>query len=264
MTPLVEGTYQAARGAVDVALSALNAVVGGERRAFALCRPPGHHAGRAMIGGFCFLNNAAVVAAEMVDSIGAPIAILDIDFHHGNGTQQIFYARDDVVYVSLHADPDRAFPYFTGRTGEVGRGKGAGANRNIVLGEGCGDEEYLTTLEGALRFIDGLSPRGLVVSLGVDTYAGDPLSDFKVTRDAYWPMGRLVDGLGLPTVVVQEGGYGTPALGGNVRSWLAASQERNRSRTRSRARTIPVEAPPARQSEPARARVTEAFLTWSR
>jgi acetoin utilization deacetylase AcuC-like enzyme len=220
MTPLVEGTYQAARGAVDVALSALDAVVGGERWSYALCRPPGHHAGRSMIGGFCFFNNAAIVAEEMVKRAGAPVAILDVDFHHGNGTQQIFFARGDVVYVSLHADPDRAFPYFTGRVGELGQGDGAGANRNYVLGEGCDDADYLETLERALSFIAERSTGGLVVSLGVDTYLGDPLGDLKVTKDAYWPMGHMVDTLGLPTVVVQEGGYGVPSLGPNVRSWL--------------------------------------------
>lgn len=220
MTPIVEGTYQAARGAVDVALSALDAVLGGERSAYALCRPPGHHAGSSMIGGFCYFNNAAIVAAEMAERTGTRVAVLDVDYHHGNGTQQIFYERSDVVYVSLHADPDREFPYFTGRVGEVGEGDGEGANRNFVLRKGVGDAEYLATLERALDFISESGARSLVVSLGVDTYELDPLGDLKLTHDGFARMGRLVEELALPTVVVQEGGYHIPDIGANVRSWL--------------------------------------------
>ena len=220
MTPIVEGTYQAARGAVDVALSALDAVAGGEPSAYALCRPPGHHAGTTMIGGFCFFNNAAVVASEWSSRLSAPVAILDVDIHHGNGTQQIFYDRGDVVYASLHADPERAFPYFTGHADETGAGPGAGANRNFTLAAGCDDRGFLQTLREALDYLASFKPGGLVVSLGVDTCASDPLSDLAVSSAGLPQMGELVRGMGLPTVVVQEGGYGTVSLGFNVRVWL--------------------------------------------
>jgi acetoin utilization deacetylase AcuC-like enzyme len=220
MTPLVEGTYRAARGAVDVALSALDAVLDGEPGAYALCRPPGHHAAHAMIGGFCFFNNAAVVADQWSRHIGAPVAILDVDIHHGNGTQAIFYERADVVYASLHAHPDRAFPYFTGFPDETGAGPGAGANRNFTLQAGCDDRAFLATLGEAIDYVRSFAPGGVVVSLGVDTCASDPLSDLAVTSAGLPAMGELVREMGLPTVVVQEGGYGTLSLGFNVRVWL--------------------------------------------
>jgi acetoin utilization deacetylase AcuC-like enzyme len=220
MTPIVAGTYEAARGAVDIALSALDAVLGGERVAYALCRPPGHHASRSVIGGFCYLNSAAVTAAAMHYAAGAPVAVLDLDFHHGNGTQQIFYDTADVVYASLHADPDRAFPYYTGRSGETGRGAGAGANRNLTLPAGCGDDEYLGVLDTALDLIAAHRPAGLVVSLGLDTYRLDPICDLGLTTGGYQRTGGRVADLGLPTVIVQEGGYHLPSLGINARTWL--------------------------------------------
>jgi len=220
MTPILEGTYDAARAAVDVALSALDAVLSGDRAAYGLCRPPGHHAGRSVIGGFCFLNNAAVAAAAMLEAAQAPVAVLDLDFHHGNGTQQIFYETGEVRYVSLHADPDRAFPYFTGRAAESGRGRGAGANHNFVLAEGCGDEQYLAVLDAALDAVASGQAAGLVVSLGLDTYRLDPICDLGLTTEGYRRVGRQVERLGLPTVVVQEGGYYLPDLGINARSWL--------------------------------------------
>jgi acetoin utilization deacetylase AcuC-like enzyme len=220
MTPLVEGTYAAARGAVDVALSALDAVLAGDRAAYALCRPPGHHAGTSMIGGFCYLNNAAAAAAAMLRAAQAPVAVLDLDYHHGNGTQQIFYEVPEVRYVSLHGDPERAFPYYTGRPAESGHGAGAGANRNFPLAEGCADDEYLATLDTALDLIAAGRPAGLVVSLGFDTYRLDPICDLGLTTDGYRRIGHRVAGLGLPTVVIQEGGYHVPDLGANARSWL--------------------------------------------
>jgi acetoin utilization deacetylase AcuC-like enzyme len=220
MTPIVEGTYQAARGSADVALSALDAVIAGEHSAYGLCRPPGHHAAASMIGGFCYFNNAAIVAAQMVERTGGPVAVLDVDYHHGNGTQSIFYDRSDVVYASLHAHPDREFPYFAGRVGEVGHGEGEGANRNFVLGRGVGDAEYLAVLEQALEFIAAHSVRALVVSLGVDTYELDPICDLKLSRDGYSRMGGLVAQLGLASVIIQEGGYHVPDIGANVHSWL--------------------------------------------
>jgi acetoin utilization deacetylase AcuC-like enzyme len=154
-TPVVEGTYAAARAAVDVALTASDLVLGGERFAYGLCRPPGHHAARAMFGGYCFFNNAAIVAESLVRRTAEPVAILDVDYHHGNGTQQIFYGRGDVLYVSLHGDPDRAYPYFSGFAEEVGTGEGEGATLNVPLPEGCPDEHYLAALERGLEAIAG-------------------------------------------------------------------------------------------------------------
>ncbi len=220
MTPLVEGTYEAARAAVDVGLSALDAVMSGERAAYALCRPPGHHASSAMIGGFCFFNNAAVVTEAMVRRLGGPVAVIDVDYHHGNGTQSIFYERDDVFYVSLHADPERAYPYFTGHASEIGRESGAGWTQNFPLGIGCSDEQYLAVLAEAVERARDKGVVGVVVSLGVDSYGLDPLSDFALTREVYHPMGAAVAELHLPTVVVQEGGYDTEDLGLNVQSFL--------------------------------------------
>jgi acetoin utilization deacetylase AcuC-like enzyme len=220
MTPIVEGTYQAARAAADVALSALDAVASGDRAAYALCRPPGHHAARSAIGGFCYFNNAAVAAEAMLAAASGPIAILDVDYHHGNGTQQIFYDRGEVLYVSLHGDPERAFPYFTGRPAETGIGRGAGATRNFPLAPRCNDQEYLAVLQDALDLISASGAVGLVVSLGLDTYELDALCDLGLTRQGFWQTGRQVERLGLPTVIVQEGGYHLAHLGINARSWL--------------------------------------------
>ena len=220
MTPIVEGTYEASRSAVDVALSALEHTIATGEVSYGLCRPPGHHASTAMIGGYCFFNNAAIAGAEMARRLHGPVAIIDVDYHHGNGTQSIFYGRDDVFYVSLHGAPDRAFPYFLGHRDEDGLGRGASWNHNVELDEGCSDREYLELLARALDVVGQKEVVGAVISLGVDTYENDPISDLGLTRDAYYPMGRLLAELGLPTVVVQEGGYDQIDLGINVRSFL--------------------------------------------
>jgi acetoin utilization deacetylase AcuC-like enzyme len=220
MTPVVEGTYEAARSAVDVALTAADAVLAGERAVYGLCRPPGHHAARSVFGGFCFFNNAAIAAQHIVRQTGGPIAILDVDFHHGNGTQQIFYGRGDVLYVSLHGDPDRAYPYFAGWANETGAGDGEGANLNIPLPAECTDDQYLAALDRALQVIDGFESSALVVSLGMDTFGGDPLGDFALTTQVYDEVGRRVALLGRRTVILQEGGYVIPRLGENVSTWL--------------------------------------------
>jgi acetoin utilization deacetylase AcuC-like enzyme len=220
MTPIVEGTYEASRSAVDVALSALEDTLATRDVSYGLCRPPGHHASTSMIGGYCFFNNAAIAAAEMARRLNGPVAIIDVDYHHGNGTQSIFYDRDDVFYVSLHGAPDRAFPYFLGYHDEKGSGRGAGWNHNVELAKGCSDREYLEQLEGVLDIVVHKAVVGAVVSLGVDTYENDPISDLGLTKDAYFAMGRLLAGLGLPTVIVQEGGYDQIELGMNVRSFL--------------------------------------------
>lgn len=220
MTPIVEGTYEASRSAVDVALSALDDVMGGAPVAYGLCRPPGHHASTSMIGGYCFFNNAAIVASEMARRLNGPVAIVDVDYHHGNGTQSIFYDRGDVFYLSLHGAPARAFPYYLGYADERGHGGGTGWNQNVELARGCADREYLEILTRSLESVEARNVAGLVISLGVDTYEHDPISDLALTKDAYFPMGRALATLGLPTVVVQEGGYDQVDLGVNVRSFL--------------------------------------------
>lgn len=219
-TPIVEGTYPAARDAVDIALTAMDLALEGEPAVYGLCRPPGHHAARAMFGGYCYFNSAAIVAEQLTRRTGEPVAILDVDYHHGNGTQQIFYARGDVLYVSLHGDPDRAYPYFSGFAEETGTGAGLGANLNLPLPESCSDGEYLANLDRGLEAIAAFGGSIVVVSLGIDTYGRDPICDLALTTAAYHETGRRVAALGLTTIVLQEGGYFVPHLGENVRNWL--------------------------------------------
>jgi acetoin utilization deacetylase AcuC-like enzyme len=225
-TPIVGGTYLAARAAVDVALTATDLVLGGASTAYGLCRPPGHHAARSMYGGYCFFNNAAIAAEAIVRATGERVAILDLDYHHGNGTQQIFWRRGDVLYVSLHADPDRAYPFYLGRADESGEGPGAGANINLPLPAGTTNERYLAALDRALEAIAATPGSVIVVSLGFDTYAHDPICDFAVTTDAYHEMGRRVAAIGRRLVILQEGGYHRPSLGENARAWLRGAEGR--------------------------------------
>jgi acetoin utilization deacetylase AcuC-like enzyme len=225
--PLVAGTASAALAAVDTALTTVDLVLAGERVAYGLCRPPGHHAGRSMAGGYCFLNNAAIAAEAIVRASGEPVAILDVDFHHGNGTQQIFWLRGDVLYVSLHADPDRQYPYFLGRAHETGEGDGAGANLNLPLPAGTDDAAYLRALDRALERIAAFGGSTVVVSLGFDTYAHDPIGDFALTTRGYHEAGRRVASLGRRLVVLQEGGYHRPSLGENARAWLRGAEGRD-------------------------------------
>jgi acetoin utilization deacetylase AcuC-like enzyme len=184
-----------------------------------LCRPPGHHAAASVFGGFCFFNNAAIVAARLVAQ-GSRVTILDVDYHHGNGTQQIFYGSDAVQVVSLHGDPARAYPWFTGYADETGTGAGLGHNVNLPLDPGTTDDEYVLTLGSALERIALFRPDVLVVSLGVDTFWNDPISDLALTAEGYTRCGRLIAELTLPTVVLQEGGYDIEAIGPNVHAWL--------------------------------------------
>ena len=219
-TPITEGTYGAARSAVDIALSATTAVLDGRRSAYGLCRPPGHHAPTSLYGGYCFFNNAAVAAHHVASTTGTKVSILDVDYHHGNGTQQIFYGRDDVQYVSLHGDPARAYPYITGFADETGAGRGAGANLNIPLAAGTDDDAYLASLEAAVDAIGSFGPGLVIVSLGVDTFHNDPISDLAITGDGFRRQGDAVAQLALPTVILQEGGYDVDAIGDNVRQFL--------------------------------------------
>jgi acetoin utilization deacetylase AcuC-like enzyme len=220
-TPIVEGTAAAADAAVDIGLTALDLVLEGARLAYGLCRPPGHHAGRNLIGGYCFFNNAAIVAQAARDRGAQRVAILDVDFHHGNGTQQIFWERDDVLYVSLHGDPAGIYPYYSGYATERGALEGEGFTLNLPLPPGTEGDAYLEALDeglGAIRAFDADAP--LVVSLGFDTYHTDPICNLALQTDDYARIGSAIASLGMPVVALQEGGYAVEALGANAVSFL--------------------------------------------
>ena len=226
--PLVAGTYEAARWAVDVALTTADLVIdGGESAAYGLCRPPGHHAGRAMAGGYCFFNNAAIAAESITRRTGEPVAILDVDLHHGNGSQQIFWRRGDVFYASIHADPATLYPFFLGYADEIGEGPGEGANLNQPLPTGTGDAAYLEAVDRALDAIARTRGSVVVVSLGFDTYGQDPIGTFSLTTAVYHEVGRRVAALGRRLVILQEGGYHRPSLGENARAWLRGAEGRD-------------------------------------
>jgi acetoin utilization deacetylase AcuC-like enzyme len=222
-TPIVAGSHAAARGAVDVALSAMQRVVGGVPLAFGACRPPGHHAGRNLFGGYCFFNNAAIVAERLLTLGAARVAILDLDFHHGNGTQQIFWERGEVLYVSVHGDPRAAYPYFSGHADEVGAGAGAGATRNLPLPPGSDIGVYRTALDDALEVVAGFDADApLVISLGLDTHEDDPISDLALRTEDYTAIGARVGELRQPAAVLLEGGYAIDALGPSAARFLRA------------------------------------------
>jgi acetoin utilization deacetylase AcuC-like enzyme len=218
---IVAGTYSAALASANCALSAAQAVAdGGERSTFALCRPPGHHAGKDYAGGYCFINNAAV-AANWLSSKGRG-AILDVDYHCGNGTQDIFYDRDDILTISIHADPDFEYPSYIGYADERGAGQGLGFHHNFPLPRETEDETYLATLERAKNVIREFKPSYLVVSAGMDIYADDPLGTIKVTTQGIGRIAKEIASLALPTVIVLEGGYNNDALGRNILAFLGA------------------------------------------
>jgi acetoin utilization deacetylase AcuC-like enzyme len=220
-TPIAEGTWESAYWAAQTALSGLDAVLAGERAAFALCRPPGHHAGADYLAGYCYLNNAAV-AAEAARAAGCKrVAILDIDYHHGNGTQDIFLARGDVFFASIHADPRTDYPFFWGHADETGTGEGAGATLNLPLPQGISIREYEAALDRALGAIAGFGAELLVCSFGADTFAGDPICAFTLETADYAPVARRIASLRLPTLIVMEGGYAVDALGANVAAFLS-------------------------------------------
>jgi acetoin utilization deacetylase AcuC-like enzyme len=213
-TPINRNAYLAAKRAVDCALTAAQCLLQGYRTAYALVRPPGHHAERRVFGGFCYFNSAAV-AAHKLTSLGR-VAVLDIDYHHGNGTQDIFYRRADVLTLSLHGHPSFAYPYFSGFDEEKGEGAGMGFNMNISLPEVLDGTMYREALAKALRRISKFAPRTLIVTLGLDTAKGDPTGSWRLTPKDFERNGRMIGELRLPTLVVQEGGYRIRSLGANA------------------------------------------------
>ncbi len=215
-SPIMAGTWEAVRSSADVALTAADVVLDGAPAAFALCRPPGHHAAREYVGGYCYLNNAAIAAERALRRGAARVAILDVDFHHGNGTQDIFYDRDDVLFVSLHGDPSVCYPYFSGRAGERGAGRGEGYTANFPLPQGTDWDGYRPALDAALARIAAHAPDVLVVSLGVDTFRHDPISHLRLDGADFLRLGERIAGPGVPTLFVMEGGYMVDDIGVNA------------------------------------------------
>jgi acetoin utilization deacetylase AcuC-like enzyme len=219
-SPVGPGTWDAAYWSAQTALAALDAALV-EGHAFGLCRPPGHHAGGGYFGGYCYLNNAAIAAEAALAGGRKQLAILDVDYHHGNGTQDIFYARPDVAFASIHADPATDYPFFWGRSDETGEGEGEGANLNLPLPRGTCWPEYERALGSALEWLAGFSPELLIVSFGADTWGGDPISHFRLETADYGSVSRRIAAAGMPTLVLMEGGYAVDALGANVAEFLS-------------------------------------------
>jgi acetoin utilization deacetylase AcuC-like enzyme len=215
-TPITAGTWQAATAAVDVALTGADLVQGDERAAFALCRPPGHHAAADFFGGYCFLNNAAIAAQSFIDAGAKRVAILDVDYHHGNGTQAIFYDRADVFFTSIHGDPRQEYPFFLGYAEEAGAGAGEGCNANYPLPWGSDFAAWGAALEDACKKVAAFAPQALVISLGVDTFEKDPISHFTLKSEDYLKIGAAIAALDLPTLFVMEGGYAVAEIGINA------------------------------------------------
>lgn len=217
--PIGAQTWESAYWSAQATITGADLVAGGERAVYVLSRPPGHHAFSDLAGGFCFLNNAAI-AAERLRARGLRPAILDIDVHHGNGTQGIFYTRDDVLTLSLHADPDRFYPFFWGAAQERGEGRGTGYNLNLPLPRGTGDKGYLDALKVALARIRAFGADAVVVALGLDAHVDDPFKGLAVTTEGFHAIAGEIAALDLPLVLVQEGGYVSDALGANLTSFL--------------------------------------------
>ena len=218
--PISSGTWESAYWSAQTALSAADAIAAGDRAAYALCRPPGHHAFADLAGGFCFLNNAAI-AAEALRRKGLRPAILDVDVHHGNGTQGIFYARGDVLTVSIHADPLRFYPFYWGHAQERGEGAGRGCNLNLPLARGTGDADYLATLATALQAVESFGADVIVVALGLDAHENDPFKGLRVTTPGFSRIAEAIAATGLPLLIVQEGGYVSDDLGQNLTAFLS-------------------------------------------
>jgi acetoin utilization deacetylase AcuC-like enzyme len=215
-SPLTAGTWIAARGGAACALAAAQEVLGGARSAFALSRPPGHHAGPDFFGGYCFLNNAAIAAQALRDGGRQRVAVLDVDYHHGNGTQTIFYERADVLTVSIHGDPATEYPFFLGHADERGSGAGTGFNLNLPLQRGTGFAAWRAALAQALAAVQEFDADALVVPMGLDTFEGDPISGFTLQSGDYFTVGEALASAGLPTVFTFEGGYAVDEVGTNA------------------------------------------------
>jgi acetoin utilization deacetylase AcuC-like enzyme len=224
-SPLTAGTWEAARTGAGGALAAAARMQAGERSAFVLTRPPGHHAGADFFGGYCFLNGAALAAQAFRDAGAGKVAVLDIDYHHGNGTQSIFYDRADVFFASLHGDPSTEYPFYLGHADERGVGDGLGANLNLPMAKGTSFERWRDALGVALRAIREHGAEVLVVSLGVDTFAGDPISGFKLASPDYLRVGEDIAALGLATLFMFEGGYAVAEVGVNAVNVLEGFRE---------------------------------------
>ncbi len=219
-SPMVAGTWAAARAGADAAVSAAGLLAAGERSVFCATRPPGHHAGADFMGGYCFLNNAAVAAQALRMHGSERVAVLDVDYHHGNGTQSIFYSRADVLFVSIHGDPRTEYPFYLGHADETGEGAGAGFNLNLPLAAGSPVAAWFAALDLACARIDRHQADALVVSLGLDTFAGDPISTFSLQSADFTRLGERLKKLGVPTLFVLEGGYAAAALGVNAANVL--------------------------------------------
>ena len=227
VTPIMRQTYDAARGSAECALTGARELLRGRDAAYALCRPSGHHAGPRVFGGYCYFNNTAL-AVNLLSTTGR-VATLDLDYHHGNGTQEFFAQRADVLTCSIHGDPHVEYPYYWGYSNERGKGLAAGSNLNLPLPLGTDDDAYLRTLDKACRAIHRFKPRHLVIGCGVDTYKDDPIGGFALTLEAYPQIGARIARLGLPTLFCQEGGYNRKALGRCVHRVLQGfSQQRSR------------------------------------
>lgn len=224
--PITADSWQAAKASANTVLSAQQVVDSGARTAFALCRPPGHHAGREYCGGFCYLNNVAIAAEAAISNGASRVAIIDVDYHHGNGTQDIFYDRSDVLFASIHAHPDNEFPYLMGYPDETGAGAGEGFNLNLAIRKGTASASiWLEALDSALGSISDFAPDTLLVSLGVDAFHKDPFGGLGLINEDFRQIGARVAALGLPTLFVMEGGYAMHDIGDCVTSTLNGFEE---------------------------------------
>ena len=224
-TPRSDAPWRAACAAADTAHTAREIGGDGAPAAFALTRPPGHHASSEKYGGYCFLNNAAIATEAMLAGDAARVAILDVDYHHGNGTQAVFYDRSDVLFISIHADPAQEYPFYYGYAQETGNASGEGCNVNYPLPIGTSWERYREALDDGLRRISAFGPDALVVSLGVDTFDGDPLGKFRLNSDHFTEIGRRISELSTPTLFILEGGYDLESIGLNVTNVLCGFEE---------------------------------------
>jgi len=221
VTPLLRGTYAAAKGSVDTALTGADRLLANSKElVYSLCRPSGHHAGPRVFGGYCYFNNAGIAAAHIARASGKRVALLDIDFHHGNGTQELFWKRSDVFTASIHCDPDIEYPYFTGYREEVGEGEGEGTNLNLPLPKKAGVDDYREAIEGFAAALEAYQPEFLVIAAGFDTHTADPVGAFRIDTPDFESIGADLAAIGLPTLICQEGGYALDVLGPAVSSFL--------------------------------------------